>query len=179
MLRPPSRSRATVQMYPAPQLPTSDARVATTAPSPRGSGRAPRRSPRSLLAVAMLAALGALAAPARPLAAQLALTAATDLVAAPGGRAIATLRPGAVVSAGVERGAYVQVTVRGYVSASLLSGGGRGSRRTVTVRPSDGARLRDRASTDAGAVAALRGGVELEPIARRGDWIQVRRRGWV
>ena len=124
-------------------------------------------------------ALGiALALLASPAAAQRSATASAPLLATPGGRAVATVHPGARLEVGATRGDYAQVTIEGFVSADFLAGARESF--PVSVRSSaSGVRMRSDASTDAKIVAELRGGMGLSRVARRGDWVQVRRTGWM
>ena len=105
------------------------------------------------------------------------LSADADLLAAPGGRVVAVLRPGARVTAGAARNGFTEVTVEGWVSARLL--GGPGDSLAVTVHPVNGARLRATPAADAPLVADLRRGTGLVEVTREGNWVQVRRTGWV
>jgi hypothetical protein len=97
-----------------------------------------------------------------------------EMLAAPGGRPVGTLRDGAPVSAGTKRGAYTEVTIEGYVNASAL---GAGTRSQATAR--SGARLRATPSPNATVLADLHGGTTLTRVAKRGAWVRVRRTGWV
>ena len=99
------------------------------------------------------------------------------LVMAPGERAIATVRKGAVVNTGATRGAFVETTVDGWIAAALL-GGSRDSF-ALSVKPGGTVRLRATASPQAPIVAELRGGMGLNEIARQGAWVHVRRSGWL
>ncbi|HVE80247.1 MAG TPA: SH3 domain-containing protein [Gemmatimonadaceae bacterium] len=124
---------------------------------------------RAALALALLVA-------APPLAAQATLRRGADLLATPGGRALASLLPGASVRPGTQRGDYALVTVDGFVSAALL-GPGRDSFPVTAAR--SGTRLRSAASPDAPVVAELRAGMGLARVARAGAWVRVRRTAWV
>jgi hypothetical protein len=126
------------------------------------------------LAIAALLAAPLLAATA---AAQSAVRSDAPLLATAGGRTVATLRQGADVAVVTEQGEYAQITVDGWVAASLL-GGARESF-PASVRGSGGVRLRDSASTRAAIVAELRQGMGVNVLQRRGGWVQVRRTGWV
>src|SRR4051812_30879553 len=99
--------------------------------------------------------------------AQTTMTRSAELLAAPRGPAIGTLRSGAAVAPGTSRAGFTQVTVEGYVSASAL---GAVSRSRTTARA--GARLRATPSAGAAVIADLRAGTALTRIAKRGDWIR-------
>jgi SH3 domain-containing protein len=106
--------------------------------------------------------------------AQTIMSRGAEMLAAPGGRPVGTLRDGAPVSPGTKRGAYTEVTIEGYVNASAL---GAGTRSQATAR--SGARLRAMPSPNATVLADLRGGTTLTRVAKRGAWVRVRRTGWV
>jgi uncharacterized protein YgiM (DUF1202 family) len=109
--------------------------------------------------------------------AQSSVRSATPLLAAPGGRELATLRPGATMRAASARQGHTQVTLDGYVDASLL-GTGRDSFPNVVKAPS-GARLRSAGRSDATILADLRDGMGVTVISRTGNWVRVRRTAWV
>jgi hypothetical protein len=109
--------------------------------------------------------------------AQSSVRSATPLLAAPSGRELATIRPGASVRTATVRQGHTQVTLDGFVDASLL-GSGRDSFPNVIKAPS-GARLRSAGRSDAAIMAELRDGMGLTVISRSGTWVRVRRTGWV
>jgi hypothetical protein len=112
-----------------------------------------------------------------PLAAQqLTLSSPTDLLHAPNGRAVATIRAGTEVASGPTRSGYVQVVLEGFVPARAL-GAARDSF-PVTIRDNS-TDLRRTASATAAAVADLRQGMGLMEVRRSGDWVLVRRTGWI
>ena len=112
-----------------------------------------------------------------PLGAQrVTLTAPVDLLQAPGGRVLATLRAGASVATGPTRTGFVQVTVQGYVAASLL-GPARDSF-PVTIKDAS-AHLRVAGQGGAQSVASLRQGMGLGVLQRTAEWVQVSRTGWI
>lgn len=108
----------------------------------------------------------------------LAQSAASDaeLFAAPGERAVALVKSGAPLTLGDMRGAFVQVTVDGWLAAPLLGPPRDSFALTVS---GNGARLRASASPHAAIIAELRGGMGLQEVARQGAWVQVRRTGWI
>ena len=114
---------------------------------------------------------------AAPLGAQATIARATDLLAAPGARPVAELRPGAAVRVGATRSGYTEVTLEGWVSASFVSG--RREQFPISIRASsDDVRLRSSPS-DGSILAHMRGGMGLTEVSRRGGWVRVRRTGWV
>lgn len=123
----------------------------------------------------VLAAFTSLAA--APLAAQTTLRAPARLLHAPGGRLLAELPAGSVVRAGAARGAFTQVTLEGFVHQSML-GGARDSF-AVSVGGSGGVRLRAQPSLTAPVLAAMQLGMGLSRVERRGEWVRVRRTGWI
>ena len=123
----------------------------------------------------------ALALFAAPIGAQTSVRSATLFLSGPNGRELATIRAGAALRAatgsGATRQGHSQVTLDGYVDASLL-GPGRDSFPNVVKAPS-GARLRAEGRGDASILADLRDGMGVAIISRSGSWVRVRRTGWV
>ncbi|HKG93708.1 MAG TPA: hypothetical protein VKA84_17505 [Gemmatimonadaceae bacterium] len=134
-----------------------------------------RSAPRPAALLRALAA--AVALPALPLGAQTALPAAAELRAAPNAAPIATLRARTPVVAGTSRDGYTQVTVSGYVSASLLAAGRPPF--NWTVKAPSGALLRAAGTPGAAVLAELRDGAGLAQMSREGEWVRVSRTGWV
>ncbi|MFN2399851.1 MAG: SH3 domain-containing protein [Gemmatimonadaceae bacterium] len=99
------------------------------------------------------------------------------LTSAPNGRSLAQLRPGAVVRVTGERGSVSQVTIQGFVHSGSL--GGKRDTFAVTVRSPSGVLLRTGADRSAKAVGKLLNGMGLHVVSRRGEWVQVRRTGWI
>ena len=118
---------------------------------------------------------------ASPLSAQTTARSATRFLSGPNGRELATIRAGATVrpatGAGATRQGHTQVTLDGYIDASLL-GSGRDSFPNVVKAPS-GARLRSAGRPDAPILADLRDGMGVAIISRTGTWVRVRRTAWV
>ena len=112
-----------------------------------------------------------------PLAAQATVTAPTELRAAPRGAAIATVRPGTRVRVQERRGALSRVTVEGFLHRSVL--GGRRDSFALSVRAPSGARLRESPAMNARPLAHLRDGMGVTQLSRAGDWVRVRRVGWI
>lgn len=101
----------------------------------------------------------------------------TELLAAPTGRIIATVKAGAPLVLGAVSGDYTLSGVEGWLAAPLL-GPARDSF-PVSVAGSRGARLRASASPNASVVATLQGGAGLIEVERRGAWVHVRCTGWI
>ena len=114
---------------------------------------------------------------AAPLGAQTAVRRVTPLLATPGGRELATIRAGTAVRAATVRQGFTQVTLDGYIDASLV-GASRDSFPN-TVRADGGARLRESGRPTATIIAELRDGMGVTPISRASGWIRIRRTGWV
>jgi hypothetical protein len=111
------------------------------------------------------------------LGAQSAVRSTTPLLAAPGGRDVATVRAGATVRTANARQGHTEVTLDGYIAASLLGPGREGFSNLVDAPR--GARLRSGPSGDAAIIADLRDAMGVDVISRSGDWIRVRRTAWV
>jgi hypothetical protein len=114
---------------------------------------------------------------ASSLVAQVTVIAPTDIRATPQGSAVATLHTGAEVRVRERRGALSWVRIEGYLHRDLI--GGKRDTFKVSVNAPSGARLR--ASPDAGSkrIAALRHGMGLTEVSRRGEWVRVRRDAWI
>ena len=104
------------------------------------------------------------------------LTAPVDLLHAPGGRVLGTLRAGALLTPGASRGGFVQVTLQGYVSSSML-GAPRDSF-AVTVKEAS-TQLRTAAQAGSQSLATLRQGMGLNRLRIVGDWAEVSRSVWI
>lgn len=109
--------------------------------------------------------------------AQTPVTAHTELRQSPGGRELASVRPGALVAASTGRDGSTLITLDGYVSASAL-GGTRDTFR-LSVKESAGAIVRKSPDRGAPIFAVVHAGVGLQEVSRTGDWVRVRRAGWV
>jgi len=114
---------------------------------------------------------------ASSLLAQATVTAPSELRAAPRGAPIATVRAGTEVRVRERRGALSRITLEGYIHRDLL--GGRRDSFAVSVRAPSGARLRESPALNASTVANLRDGMGLTQVSRRGEWVRVRRVGWI
>ena len=111
-----------------------------------------------------------------PLAAQTTIARNTDLLATAGGRAVAKLLSGASVTTGAVQSGFTEVTIEGYISSSVLAGPR--DRFAISARTA-GARLRGAPNTDGRILAELQEGMGLTRVAASGDWVRVRRTGWV
>jgi hypothetical protein len=109
--------------------------------------------------------------------AQATVTAPTEVRATPRGAAIATVQAGTQVRVGERRGPLTRITLDGFIHRDLV--GGRRETFPVSVRAPSGARLRASPASNARAVASLRNGVGLTRVSRAGDWVRVRRVGWI
>ena len=121
-----------------------------------------------LLACTLLAPLS--------LSAQATITRTTDLLATAGGRSVAKVLTGAPVTTGAVRSGYTEVTIEGHISASVLAGPR--DRFAISARTA-GARLRATPGPDGRIVAELEEGMGLTRVSTSGDWVRVRRTGWV
>ncbi|OYV74229.1 MAG: hypothetical protein B7Z72_00620 [Gemmatimonadetes bacterium 21-71-4] len=104
------------------------------------------------------------------------ITGPTVLYSAPGSRELATVTQGTALTPIASSGAYVRVTLHGYIATSLL--GGKRDSFPATVAAS-GARLRGSASTSATVVAEVKQGMGLHVVKRSGGWTEVERAGWI
>ncbi len=92
------------------------------------------------------------------------------------GRPLGTLRTGAEVSAGPTRAGWTEVTLEGWIFERSV---GRDVRDgfQIGVSAAGGENLRE--EPNGRVLARLRYGALLERTGRRGDWVRVRRKGWV
>ena len=111
------------------------------------------------------------------LAAQMTVTASSDVRAAPGGTVLATVPAGTEVRVGQRRGALSRITLEGFIHRDLL--GGRRDSFAISVRAPSGARLRASPAARARSLAILRDGMGLTRVSRAGDWVRVRRSVWI
>ncbi|HXS24509.1 MAG TPA: hypothetical protein VN719_09780 [Gemmatimonadales bacterium] len=113
-----------------------------------------------------------------PLAAQnrVGINGTTDLQRATNAGALGTLTGAATVSVGKVQGAWVQVTLNGWIIRSSVSPTTRDGF-DLSVTPADGENLR--AEPNGTVIAQLRHGTLLEKIGTRGGWLHVKRTGWV
>ena len=114
---------------------------------------------------------------ASSLLAQATVTASTELRAAPRGASLATVRAGTELRVRERRGAVSRVTLEGFVHRDLI--GGRRDSFALSVRAPSGAKLRESPAESARTLATLRDGMGLTQISRAGDWVRVRRVGWI
>jgi hypothetical protein len=69
------------------------------------------------------------------------------------------------------------VTLEGFVHRDLI--GGRRDSFALSVRAPSGAKLRESPAASARTLATLRDGMGLTQLSRAGDWVRVRRVGWI
>ena len=86
------------------------------------------------------------------------------------------MKAGTSVNTGATRRGFVQVSLQGYVPASAL-GGARDSF-ALTVKNAS-VELRASSQTSAASIATLRQGMGLVQVQRSGNWVLVRRAGWI
>ena len=111
------------------------------------------------------------------LAAQSIVTSQTALRSAPNGSAVAQVRSGASVSSATTERGWSRVTLEGYVHRSVL--GGRRGGFSISVRADGGAYVRNTPSRSGRVLALMPDGTGLTKVSTRGDWIRVRRTGWL
>ncbi len=92
------------------------------------------------------------------------------------GTVLGTLEAGAELSAGATRAGWTQVTVDGWIWEQSVGRDVRDGFR-IGVSAAGGENLR--AEPNGRIVARLRNGALLERVGGRGDWIRVRRTGWM
>lgn len=115
------------------------------------------------------------------LAAQSTVTTQTALRSAPGAGAVAQVHAGTAVAPIVSgtsspRG-WSKVTLEGFLHRSVV-GGHRGDY-AISVKADGGALLRASASRSARVLALVSDGTGITRVSSRGEWIRVRRTGWV
>jgi len=113
-----------------------------------------------------------------PLAAQnrVGINGTPDLQRTSNGGVLATLTDAATVSPGKVQGAWVAVTLSGWIIRSSVSSTARDGF-DLSVTPADGENLRAEPNTT--VIAQLRHGTLLEKIGSRGGWLHVKRTGWI
>ncbi|GAC1690030.1 MAG: hypothetical protein NVS9B3_08640 [Gemmatimonadaceae bacterium] len=116
-------------------------------------------------------AVGARALPAQD------RTRGEGFMATPRGRQLASVRAREALTITARRKGFVKATLEGWVARSAL-GPARDSF-PVTAAAPHGAYLRAAARSDARVVAGLHPGMGLAVVARRAEWVHVRRTGWL
>lgn len=112
------------------------------------------------------------------LAAQSTVTTQTALRTAPGAGAVAQVHAGtAVETNGSASHGWSKVTLEGFLHRSVV-GGHRGDF-AISVKADGGALLRESSSRAGRVLALMSDGTGLTKVSTRGDWIRVRRSGWV
>ena len=124
---------------------------------------------------ALLFVVAAVALPLR--AQQSTLPKDAELRSGPGDSPLATVRARTPVVTGTARDGYTQVTVSGYINASLLAPGR--APFNWSVKAPRGGLMRASGSPTAAVIAELRDGTGLVQVSRDGDWVRVRRTAWV
>jgi len=111
------------------------------------------------------------------LTAQSTVTSHTALRDAPKGSAVAEVRSGATVAPTASQRGWSKVTLEGYLHRSVV-GGHRGSY-SISVKADGGALLRATPSKSGRVLALVADRTGLTKVGTRGDWIRVRRTGWL
>ena len=112
------------------------------------------------------------------LAAQATVTTQTALRPAPGAAAIAQVRVGtAVATLGTAPHGWSKVTLEGFLHRSVV--GGHHGDFAISVKAHGGALLREASARSGRVLALIADGTGLTRVSTRGDWIRVRRSGWV
>jgi hypothetical protein len=93
-----------------------------------------------------------------------------------GGRVLGTLRSGAEVAAGPTRSGWTEITVEGWIYQTSV---GRDVRDGFEIGVSSTKGENLRAEPNGRVVARLRYGALLQRTGGRGNWLRVRRTGWV
>jgi hypothetical protein len=119
--------------------------------------------------------LAAMLVPAAASAQHTTIRTATELRNAPDGGVVAELRSGTPVAPGHARGAWTAVTLEGYLHASVVHG----KRQEYPISAADGATLRATPSRSGAPLARLHEGMGLQRVNTKGEWVHVRRTGWV
>lgn len=114
---------------------------------------------------------------ATALAAQVTVVAPTDIRATPQGPAVATLHEGAEVRVRERRGPVTRVRIEGFLHRDLI--GGKRDTFRISVNAPSGARLRATPDEGSRRLAALKHGMGLTEVSRRGEWVRVRRDAWI
>ena len=113
-----------------------------------------------------------------PLAAQTVQVARpTDLLVAPGGRAIGSVQAGSALRQGVRRAGATTVTLDGWIESAKVAG--RRDSFPQSIAAGGTVRVRAGAAGDARVVGALVGGAGIRVLERRGAWSRIRRTGWI
>jgi hypothetical protein len=95
----------------------------------------------------------------------------------PNERLLASVASGVELVGHATQNGWVQVTVEGWVWGRSLRRLGTDSDLAYEVTPASGENLRD--APNGTVVARLRRGFQADEVERRGDWVRVRRLGWI
>jgi len=99
-----------------------------------------------------------------------------ELRAAPDGSILATIQQGTPLTLGRRQGAWQEVTLEGWIwHASVRAERNGPHDLVVAARPTENLR----ASPNGELLAIVRTGMRLEQVERAGNWVRVRRTGWV
>lgn len=101
----------------------------------------------------------------------------TNLLVAPGGRAIGSVQAGGTLRPGVRRAGATTVTLEGWIESAKVAG--RRDSFPQSIAAGGTVRVRAGAAGDARVVGALVGGAGIRVLERRGAWSRIRRTGWV
>ncbi len=99
-----------------------------------------------------------------------------NLRIAPGGNVLAEVMAGTELTLGSVRGNWRQATLDGWVWALSVEESRRGELDLI-VLPPEGENLR--MAPNGEAIARLRPGMRLQRVEEAGDWLRVRRTGWI
>src|SRR5690606_25645546 len=98
------------------------------------------------------------------------------LRAAPDGAILATLEEGTPLKLGRRQGAWQEVTLEGWIWHESVRAERNGPHDlVVSARPTENLR----AGPNGKLLALVRTGMRLEQVERAGNWVRVRRTGWV
>lgn len=103
-------------------------------------------------------------------------TAGEELRAAPDGAILATVQEGTPLALGRRQGTWQEVTLEGWIWHESVRAERNGPHDlVVSARPTENLR----AAPNGKLLALVRTGMRLEQVERAGNWVRVRRTGWV
>jgi len=88
---------------------------------------------------------------------------------------VATMRAGAQLQRGSTKGEWSAVTIEGFLHKSVVSV----KKNVLTVHAPSGAALRASADPSGAVIAVIEDGVSVDRQSTSGDWISVKREGWM
>ena len=100
-----------------------------------------------------------------------------ELRASPDGKSLGVVRAGATLRTGTSRGGATEVTVEGFLRRTAV--GGKRDGFSVSVKANGVALLRASGDRDGRVIARLQDGVGVARLSTSGDWVRVRRTGWL